>query len=217
MNTSSSDGAMARTIVGATAIEAKASSSCRRACVALRALEPDVQAVAEEVGAWRRLRAGHARGRVARVGDDHFEPLPGQRAAQPARLVEREHLALVQQGNAVAALGFIQVRRGHQDGDALLQELREQLPELAPRHGIDAGGRLVEDDDVGLVDERAGQRQLLLHAAGEPIREPLPERRQLGHVQQPVAAGVVVVDAVDLGEEGDVLVDAEIAVETESL
>ena len=41
----------------------------------------------------------------------------------------------------------------------------EQVPELAPRHGVDAGRRLVEEQDLGPVHERAAERELLLHAA----------------------------------------------------
>ena len=157
---------------------------------------------------------------------------PGPRAARapplrtsvrraPARsragLIERQHLAFVQQRDARAALGFVEVRRRHQDGDALGQKLRQQLPELAARHRIDAGGRLVEHDHLRLVDQRAGQRELLLHAAGQLIGEPPAESRQLRHLEQAIAARVEVAHAVDLREERDVLVDAEVAVEREAL
>ena len=49
----------------------------------------------------------------------------------------------------------------------------EQLPELAPRHRIDAGRRLVEQDHARLVDQRAGERELLLHAARQAVGEPV--------------------------------------------
>ena len=44
-------------------------------------------------------------------------------------------------------------------------QLAEQLPELAARHGVDAGRRLVEEQDLRAMDERAAERELLLHAA----------------------------------------------------
>ena len=43
----------------------------------------------------------------------------------------------------------------------------DQLPELAARQRIDAGGGLVQDQQIGVVDERAAQPELLLHAAGQ--------------------------------------------------
>ena len=67
------------------------------------------------------------------------------------------------------------------------------------------------------MDEGAGERQLLLHAARQPIGQPRAKRRQLRHLQQPIAPRAVVAQSVDLGEEGDVLVDAEVAVQAESL
>ena len=41
------------------------------------------------------------------------------------------------------------------------------VPELAPRLGIDAGGRLVEQKQAGLVQQAGGERQALLPAARE--------------------------------------------------
>ena len=40
-----------------------------------------------------------------------------------------------------------------------------------------------------LVHQRAGQRQLLLHAARQPVGEARAKRRQLRHLEQPVARG----------------------------
>ena len=73
---------------------------------------------------------------------------PGERRAQRRRRVEREQPALVQQRHARAALRLVEIRRRHHDRDALREELRQQLPELAPRHRIDAGRRLVEQDQL---------------------------------------------------------------------
>ena len=103
------------------------------------------------------------------VLDDGLDHLAGEAAAQPVWRVEREQASLVQQRDTVAALGLVEVRRADENRDALLEKLGEQLPELAPRDRIDAGGRLVEQDDARLVDERARQRQLLLHPAGQPV------------------------------------------------
>jgi hypothetical protein len=67
------------------------------------------------------------------------------------------------------------------------------------------------------VDERACQGQLLLHAAGQSIGAARPELGQPRHLEQPIATRFVVGNAVNVGEEGDVLVDREIAVEAEAL
>ncbi|MCU0257349.1 MAG: hypothetical protein MUF60_11485 [Vicinamibacterales bacterium] len=66
-------------------------------------------------------------------------------------------------------------------------------------------------------NSRAGERELLLHAARQPLRQARAERCELHHVEQPVPASAVLGHAVNLGEEGDVLVDRQVAVEAEPL
>ena len=49
---------------------------------------------------------------------------------------------------------------------------RDEPPQLRPADGVDAGGGLVEDEQVRLVQHRQRERQLLPHAAGEAAGEP---------------------------------------------
>src|SRR5207253_3169641 len=56
----------------------------------------------------------------------------------------------------------------------------DQLPELAARERIDTGGRLVEDQEVGFMDQRAAKAELLLHAARELARGPIREGGEAG-------------------------------------
>ena len=155
--------------------------------------------------------------RFPHVRHDHFEQGAGQRGAQRGRAIEREELPLIEQRDSRAALRFVEVRRGHQDGDASGQELRQQLPELAPRDGIDAGRGLVEQNHARLVNQSASERELLFHAAGQAVGEPFAKGGQLHHFEEAIAPAGVVGNAMNLGEERDVLVDAEVTVKTEPL
>src|SRR5688572_15939178 len=164
-------------------------------------------------------RSALAARRRGQPGDEHvFErrPAPGHLLAQARGIARVEDASLVKQGDVRAALCFVHVGRRHEDGDAVGEELREQLPEFAARHGVNTGRRLVEQNQLGLVHQRAGQRQLLLHATGKPIRQTVAERCELRHLEEPVAAGLVIRDAVNLGKERHVLVDGEIAVQAEA-
>ena len=134
-----------------------------------------MRALAEHLHAGTPGTARSTSGGSPMIGDDHLEERARQRRAQRVGTIEREQPSLVQQRDAGAALRLVEIRRRHHDRDALRQKLRQQLPELAPRHRIDAGRRLVEHDQRRLVDERAGERQLLLHAARQPIGEPRRE------------------------------------------
>ena len=102
----------------------------------------------------RRRRARRARGRDRRTTARPRTP-GSPRARRPAgaacpaitstsarrahacscrRRVERQQPALVQQRDARAPLRFVEVRRRHHDREAAREKLRQQLPELAPRH-----------------------------------------------------------------------------------
>ena len=81
-----------------------------------------------------------------------------------------DQLALVHQAHAVAALGLVQVGGGHEDGDAVLQKLIQNGPEIAARNRVHAVGRLVQKQNPRAVQQGAHQRQLLFHAAGEACR-----------------------------------------------
>ena len=150
--------------------------------------EPHVHALAEDVDVDDVGQRRQDRDDASLIGRDDFHHRPGQLPAQIVRRVEGDDFAFVQQRDPVAALGFVQVRRADENRDALLQELREELPELAARHRIDAGRRLVEQDHARLVDQRARERELLLHASRQPVREPGPELHELRQLEQPRAA-----------------------------
>ena len=97
---------------------------------------------------------------------------------QRGRTVDREQTPFVQQRHPPAALRLVEIRRRHDDRQPARQELGQQLPELAPRHRIDAGGRLVEQQHLRCVHQRACQRQLLLHAARQQVGTARAERRR---------------------------------------
>ena len=48
--------------------------------------------------------------------------------------------------------------------------------------GIEAGGGFVEEEDVGLGDDGAGETRALLHAAGEFDRPHVGELRREAHL-----------------------------------
>ena len=65
----------------------------------------------------------------------------------------------------MAALGLVHVMRRDQHRDAARREPMDLIPEVAPRARVDSGGRLVEQQQLGLVQHARGQREALLPAA----------------------------------------------------
>src|SRR6476646_11528147 len=64
-------------------------------------------------------------------------------------------------------LGFVHVVRRENDRPTEPLELGDQVPELPPRLRVEARRRLIEEYQVGVADDRAGEREPLLLPARE--------------------------------------------------
>ncbi len=82
-------------------------------------------------------------------------------------------------------LGLVHEVRGEDDGLALAQQHAQLLPHLVARLRIEAGGRLVEEDEVGIVHQGAREHEASLHAAGELLDAAVGARFQRREFQQP--------------------------------
>src|SRR5579871_3203696 len=103
---------------------------------------------------------------------------------QVGRRVAVDQLAAMQQTDAIATLGFVEIRRGDEYGDAVLNELVENGPEIAARQRVHTVGRLVEEENLRVMEQRAHERELLLHAAGKFARLAVAELLHARHRQQ---------------------------------
>ena len=73
------------------------------------------------------------------------------------------------------ALRLVHVVGGEEDGLAEVAQAGDHLPGLAPRRGVEAGRRLVEEEQLGVADQRQADVEPALLAAGEaagPRRPP---------------------------------------------
>ena len=116
-------------------------------------------------------------------------------------------------------LGLVHVVRGQHDGHALLLEPEQPVPHDVPGLRVEPGRRLVEQQHLGPVDQRAGDGQPALHAAGEVLDLGLRLLGELHELEQLVdalahlgardpevaAVDVEVVAHVELGVEGVLL------------
>ncbi len=75
---------------------------------------------------------------------------------------------MIDDGHAVAeAFGLVHVVGGQQDGAALLPERPDDVPQLTARLRVEARRRLVEEQHLGIADERARDGEALLLSARE--------------------------------------------------
>ena len=123
------------------------------------------------------------------------------------------------QGQAIAALGLVEIGRGDEDRHLFPQKLIEDPPEVAARDGIDAVGRLVQKEHPRRMHQRAGQAKLLLHSTGEVAGQPAFEGREIAEGQQPPDPLVAALagDIIDVGVEIDVFHHGQVGVESETL
>src|SRR5688572_24319204 len=127
-----------------------------------------------------------------------------------AVLVVGDDLAGVDGEHALAErVHDLAVVRDHHDGGAELVDLAEDVDDLARVDRVEVARRLVGDDDLRTVHERARDDDALLLAAGELFRiavllaREVHDAEHVRHHLADAAAG----DAGDLEREGDVLVD----------
>ena len=133
------------------------------------------------------------------------------------RRAGRDDAALGHRSQPVEALGLLHIGGGDQHAHALAArpDAVDQIPELPARQRIDAGRGLVEDEQVGIVDQRAAQAELLFHAAGKLAHRPVGEGGEPGGAQQFVDArpplGPVL--TIEPAEEMQVLGDRQSRIE----
>jgi hypothetical protein len=153
------------------------------------------------------------------AGSTDGHHLSRQELQQTVGGVQCQGPALVEEDYPVAALRFVQVGGRHQDRHPLRHHLVENEPEVPPGNGIHSEGGLVQQEDPGMVDEGAGEGELLLHSPGEVARKPVLEGAQIGEGVQalqaprPFRPG----NPVEVRVELDVLPDGEVGVEAELL
>src|SRR5215210_3538566 len=94
-------------------------------------------------------------------------------------------------------LGFVHVVGGEQDGSAVRFEAVDQIPELSAGLRVQARGRLIQEQELRVAHQRAGEGQALLLAAGELAH---PRRRlllQLYHGDDVGGSGSLSVEAAE--------------------
>src|SRR5450830_913358 len=149
---------------------------CRRAGLAHAGDSP--QAPAEEIGVLEARVAPHGRERRERLGRErHLEEPAGERALQLGRAARGDQFPVEDEGEAVALFGLVHVVRRDEDRHpARGGELVDEVPEEAAALRVDASGRFVEEEELGLVEQGRRERDAL-PLAGREVLGQLAEDR----------------------------------------
>ena len=167
----------------------------------LRLVEPAnrVRDRARRTGDRKRDRAVVQHGRARSDGREHLggrrrqrlvcqanlEPVSAHLTLELVRRAFGDHLAVVDDRDPVReAVGLLQVLRRQQDGRPAADEALDRLPEREPAAEVEAGRRLVEEEDRRPGDERRRQVEPATHAAGIRPHQPLAGVREPELVEQ---------------------------------
>ena len=124
--------------------------------------------------------------------------------------------ALAHQQQPVAALGLVHHVAGDEHGLAAVGEPVEERPQVAAQHRVEADGRLVEHQHVGVAEQRDGEAGPGALAAAE-VADHLVAVARPGRRRRSASSTSRAVDAEHPGEEAQVLGDGEVVVHARGL
>ena len=109
---------------------------------------------------------------------------------QLLRAAGRQHLAGVHRYQPVEPHGLVHIGGGDQYTHAgpLMADALDQLPELAAGKRVHPGGRFIQNQQVGVMDQGTAEPKFLLHATGQLASRSIAKGSQAGTVQQIVNA-----------------------------
>src|SRR5215211_5910048 len=160
-------------------------------------------------GRWRRTGAT-SRARVAhgpRSGGPYARSTsPGARASRAGL-----HGAVAQRDDARGEAGYHGVVGGDHERASLAGRVQHHLVDRAPGCVVQTGRRLVEQEELGIADDRASDRDLLTHPGGERSDRLVGDIRERHAFER--ALDEVVVDAEQVGDQLEVLARRQLLVE----
>ena len=102
-----------------------------------------------------------------------------------------EHAAVIDNAHAIAEFcGFFHVVRGVNDGLSLGRQRAHQVENPVARLRINTRGRLIEEDEFGVVNQRGCEVETALHAAGESRDAVMSSTVKLDELQKSIDARV---------------------------
>jgi len=113
---------------------------------------------------------------------------------QLGRGPRRDHAAMAEDHDAPAQRGdFLHHVRAEQQALALCAQLAQEIPQRTGAHDVEAVGRLVEQDRLRIVNERASDRDLHSFALRKSLRAPVGDGRDAERADQLADARIAIV------------------------
>src|SRR5579883_312428 len=150
--------------------------------------------------------------------EDHSELLAVEAAEEGILLVAGDNAAMIDNGNAIAELlCLFEIVGGEENGSAAAIELDHMSPELLSQLYIDAGRRLVEDEDRRAMHHRLRHHEAPTHAARKGARIGIGLRGETDGLEDRVGAALPRRNAIEPRMEIEQLPGREEGVQVELL
>ncbi len=159
-------------------------------------------------------------GAVEVVAELDLDGIPAHRlATQLVGMGQRDEPAVRDQGDGVAFLRLVDVLGGHEERPSVIAQAMELLPDGGSQDRVDPGGGLVEEQQVGIVDEGRGQLQASLHATRQAAGTAAADVPQVHELEDLAGATVTGApqDAEQRRDEIDVLARRQVGIQRELL
>ncbi len=101
----------------------------------------------------------------------HLAAATEELGAQRDGRAEPQQTALEDAHQIGKLIRLSEVVGGEKDRSALGPELRDEVEDEPGRHWVETGGRLVQEDHLGFMEQGSHDRELLAHAFGEAADE----------------------------------------------
>jgi hypothetical protein len=142
-------------------------------------------------------------------------PPPGGRLELAQVAVEHDSAVVDEHDGLADVLDQVELVAGEDHGPPAGRLGRDDGRELLDGQGVEPAERLVEDQQIGVVDQGGGQLHPLLHAPREPLELLIDPVTELQLAQQPVHpfAGVVLGQVPQPAEVDELVPDPHLEVE----
>src|SRR6185437_939327 len=158
---------------------------------------------------------GEGLGGIFRAQSEFDSGIGAEGGLEPLGRIKGQHLAVVDDGDALAKLvGLFHVVGGEDDGDAFFAQAAHGFPHGDAALWIETGTGLVEKKHGGTVGDGAGDLNALLKSAGKLGGEAFGALQQMKLIEEGIGAGAGIgsAEAEVFAVEVEILKDGERAV-----
>jgi hypothetical protein len=157
-------------------------------------------------------------GLAERAGPD-LKAFHAQTLAQFSGSARLMNLAQVHECHTMATLSFVEIRSSHNHSEPVDREMREGVPKLTAGYGIYTSRRFIEQQHARLRNERANERELLLHSAAETSGQSVGEAMHVEHAEVSASAlsDFFGCNAAEISDIADIFRNTQIRIEAEGL